>query len=34
MCAGLFKNKDVEIGLSMISCFGIGIFLFPFFFMM
>ena len=27
------KNKDVGIGLSMISCFGLGIFLFPFFFM-
>ena len=28
-----FKNKDVGIGLSMISCLGLGIFLFPFFFM-
>ena len=27
------KNKDVGIGLSMISCLGLGIFLFPFFFM-
>ena len=25
------KNKDVGIGLSMISCLGQGIFLFPFF---
>ena len=29
----LSKNKDVGMGLSMTSCFGIGIFLFPFFFM-
>ena len=27
------KNKDVGIGLSMISCLSLGIFLFPFFFM-
>ena len=27
------KNKDVGMGLSMTSCLGIGIFLFPFFFM-
>ena len=27
------KNKDVGIGLSMISCLGLGIFFFPFFFM-
>ena len=27
------KNKDVGIGLSRISCLGLGIFLFPFFFM-
>ena len=27
------NNKDVGIGLSMISCLGLGIFLFPFFFM-
>ena len=27
------ENKDVGIGLSMISCLGLGIFLFPFFFM-
>ena len=27
------KNKDVGIGLSMISCLCLGIFLFPFFFM-
>ena len=27
------KNKDVGIGLSMVSCLGLGIFLFPFFFM-
>ena len=26
------KNKDVGIGLSMISCLGLGIYLFPFFF--
>ena len=31
MCTVL-KNKDVGIGLSMISCLGLGIFLFPFFF--
>ena len=29
----LLKNKDVGIGLSMISCLGLGIFLFPSFFM-
>ena len=27
------KNKDVGIGLSMISCLSLGIFLLPFFFM-
>ena len=27
------KNKDVGMGLSITSCLGIGIFLFPFFFM-
>ena len=27
-------NKDVGMGLSMVSCLGIGIFLSPFFFMM
>ena len=27
------KNNDVGIGLSMIFCLGLGIFLFPFFFM-
>ena len=33
MCTGSFiKNKDVGMGLSMTSCLGIGIFLFPFFF--
>ena len=26
-------NKDVGMGISMISCLSIGIFLFPFFFM-
>ena len=31
--ATLLKNKDVGIGLSMISCLGLGILLFPFFFM-
>ena len=30
-CTGNFK--DVGMGLSMISCLGIGIFFFPFFFM-
>ena len=29
----LLKNKDVGMGLSMTSCLGIGMFLFPFFFM-
>ena len=29
----LLKKKDVGMGLSMTSCLGIGIFLFPFFFM-
>ena len=34
MLTGSFiKNKDVGMGLSMTSCLGIGIFLFPFFFM-
>ena len=34
MFTGSFiKNKDVGMGLSMTSCLGIGIFLFPFFFM-
>ena len=29
----LLKHKDVGMGLSMTSCLGIGILLFPFFFM-